>query len=441
MHLLHLGTRTIAAALSAALLASLGCAAMSDKSNAFPAQASRDEQKDWWKAHRKEAVFVPGQGYTVAGVPGYFDENGRPMQSGADLVNFEKTEATKALFPNLSAKNAYTSAITAVGLGPQRSSSAAQQKYAEAEALYREKKYSQARSKFSEAAELGAGTGVEDDAMFMVGECFFFDNAYDDANDAYAELIKEYPNSRHLDRMIARQFSIAHYWQQYDTKHPDWPLTPNFFDKKRTLFDTKGHALRVYEQIRLNDPTGPLADDALMATANAHFVGGRFEDADYHYSLLRSEYPDSEHLYQAMTLGLQAKVRMYQGADYDSKPLEEARKLADQLLTQFSDKLGDERERVQQTRQDITAKLAKRDWTLAKYYSGRKEYGAARYYYNHIAREYPTSNLAEEARTRMAEIQDEPNRPPQKLAWLVNLFPGEGDQPLIAEQPQDSTLR
>ena len=52
--------------------------------------------------------------------------------------------------------------------------------------------------------------------------------------------------------------------------------------------------------------------------------------------------------------------------------VEEARKLADQLLTQFSDKLGDERERVQQTRQDITAKLAKRDWTLARAWLNRE---------------------------------------------------------------------
>ena len=97
----------------------------------------------------------------------------------------------------------------------------------------------------------------------------------------------------------------------------------------------------------MNDPTGPRADDAIMATANIYFRQGKYEDADYHYSLLRREYPRSEFQFEAHLLGLQSKMRKYQGADYDGTPLEEAKDLVKQLHVQFAGQLKpEEKERL-----------------------------------------------------------------------------------------------
>ena len=100
-------------------------------------------------------------------------------------------------------------------------------------------------------------------------------------------------------------------------------------DKTRTLFDTHGHAMRVYDRVRLDDPTGPLADDSIMATANAMFVKARYEDADYYYTLLRTDYPKSEHQFQAHLLGLKSKLLKYQGPDYEGAPLDRGRRARD----------------------------------------------------------------------------------------------------------------
>ena len=35
---------------------------------------------EWWKKHKKHAVFDPEKGYQVEGVEGYFDGDGRPIQ-------------------------------------------------------------------------------------------------------------------------------------------------------------------------------------------------------------------------------------------------------------------------------------------------------------------------------------------------------------------------
>jgi outer membrane protein assembly factor BamD (BamD/ComL family) len=277
--------------------------------------------------------------------------------------------------------------------------------------------------------------------MFMEAESYFFANRYPQANDGYNALVKKYVNTRFLDRLIRHQFAIARYWEQYHQAEPHWPITPNLLDKTRHLFDTRGHALKTYESIRLNDPTGPLADDAVMATANSHFLAGRWGDADYYYGQLREEYPDSDYQLQAHLLGLQCKLMRYQGPDYEDTPLVEARELVKQLLTQFPEELGDERKRVLEIREQLAASMALRDWTLAQFYEGKSQYGAARYYYTQMIRDYPTTKLAEEARQRMAAIADEPDTPPNYFQWLEDALPSNRNETIISAQPRETTTR
>ena len=79
------------------------------------------------------------------------------------------------------------------------------------------------------------------------------------------------PSTRYLDKLIDREWEIARYLEAYANAHYDGPMTPNAWDKTRPWFDTIGHAIKTYENIRMNDPTGPRADDAIMATANIYF--------------------------------------------------------------------------------------------------------------------------------------------------------------------------
>jgi len=96
---------------------------------------------------------------------------------------------------------------------------------------------------------------------------------------------------------------IAQYWIALDEKHHYATIVPNVFDRSRPLFDTRGRALKAFDHVRINDPRGSLADDSLMAQANAHFLDQEWLDADYFYGLLRTEYPDSDFLLQAHLLG------------------------------------------------------------------------------------------------------------------------------------------
>jgi outer membrane protein assembly factor BamD (BamD/ComL family) len=295
-----------------------------------------------------------------------------------------------------------------VGRGPNEP--VARKALAAADALYREGNYKDAIPKYKQAIDRWPDSAIEEDAMWQLAECWFFTDQYPKAEDQYDELVKKYANTRYLDRIAQRQFVIAQYWIALDEKHHYATIVPNFLDRSRPIFDTRGRALKAYDHVRINDPRGPLADDSVMAQANAHFLDRQWLDADYFYGLLRSEYPDSEFLLQAHLLGLQAKLRAYQGPGYEGGILGEAEILADQVLVQFPDQLAaDDEARVQKTRAEIGAQQALRHWNRAEFYAKGKHYTSARIYYALVARDYPKTMLAQQARQKFDAIKDRPD--------------------------------
>jgi outer membrane protein assembly factor BamD (BamD/ComL family) len=413
-----------------------------DASADWPWSGFREEapvgSAPWWKKQKKKAVFEPGKGYKVEGADGYFDGDGRPIQGPVAVERvIEAGEDTEpgGLIPALDPKAQYNKVKTAVGLGPNEQF--ARQAYAEGDRLFRERDYKSAAKQFQQAVERGPHSPIEQDAMFMEAESYFFDDRYIKARDAYDALVKEHPNTRYLDTVIDRQWKIARFWEEKSRQNRDLPLTPNAWDKTRPWFDTLGHSVKTYDNIRLNDPTGPRADDAIMATANIYFERRRYEDADYHYTLLRHEYPRSELQYQAHLLGLQAKLRKYQGEDYDGTPLEEAKKLVKQLRTNFAGQLPtEEKERLRTVEAQLNLEIATRDYRMAEYFDGTKHYGAARHYYAKVIKNHPDTELATKAQQRVTEIASQPDKPTKPLARIVDLFPESSERTRVARIPE-----
>ncbi len=306
------------------------------------------------------------------------------------------------------------------GYGPDEK--IAKEQFRQAEALFREKKYAEAAPMFYIASWRWPDTTLEEDAMFLLGECYYFDDQYGKAQDAYDNLLKKHGNTRYLDTVTWRLFAIARYWELFEAQQPHWPLTPNFKDKTRPWFDSWGNAIAAYDSIHMHDPRGPLADVAEMAVANMYFREGFYEDATFHYDIIRKDYPKSRYQIQAHILGLQSKMRSYQGPNYNGQPLKDAGEIADQTLRQFRGRLGDEEARVAATRARIVVMKAEREWTLGQYYDGKQYYGAARQYYKFLVDNYPHTPFADQARARLEQIRNFPDAPPNYFSWLTRVF-------------------
>jgi outer membrane protein assembly factor BamD (BamD/ComL family) len=342
-----------------------------------------------------------------------------------------------------------------MGQGPDRK--LARQLYAEAEDLYWQA--SRARNgqgqdaaaegdedwkaKFLEAAELYAeaadrfpDSALEEDALFMAGESYFFADHLPDANEMYELLLKQHPNSRHLDRVEARRFSIARFWVDLERYEPQSSLSFNFTDDARPFNRARGSAIKVFDKIRLDDPTGDLADDATLAAATAWFEAGDYFKADQFYTDMRTMFPTSEHQFTAHLMGVKSKLLCYQGPAYGGAVLDEAEQLIMHMRRAFPKECqeGENDKYLNRAYAEVRFRKAEQEWTRASYYDRRAEYGAARIHYQTVIRDYDGTGFDEKARERLSEIAGRPDVPPQRFGWLVDLF-ADGSKMPIAKKP------
>lgn len=298
----------------------------------------------------------------------------------------------------------------------------AKRKFEEGEALFKEKRYKEAAKCFAVASDRWPDSTLQEDAMYMLAESYFFDDRYPKASDTYSLLLKKYENTRYLTDLIPRQFAIARYWDFAARRDSHW--YPNLKDKTRPAVDATGHAMAVYSIVHRDDPTGPLADDALMAKGNSFFLRNRFEDASFQYDEVRKSHADSEYILPAHLLGIRSKLRSYLGPQYEITPLDEANKLIETTLTQFpSEVLGAERERLFATKQLIRQEKAQREFQCGEYYYKIKYYRAARYYYLETIREYADTPFAKMAEDRLEETKNFPPVPYDYFGWLKKILP------------------
>ena len=326
-----------------------------------------------------------------------------------------------------------------------------------AKAVFDEKKYALAEPMFRKIAKKYKDKPIEEDAMFYIAECQYNLEQYPRAQDSYDELLNKYTSTRYIDQIPRRLFHIAKTWlnspqpakevEQVEfvqdaedkpvQKEPLKPylatLAPNVTDKTRPLFDPEGRALQALKSIWLKDPTGPLADDALMMSATHHMRRRDFKEADDLFNIIRSEYPQSEHAQTAYLLGSHVKLLTYQGSAYDGKQLEEAQKLTESTLRLFSDL--DEKEKLQTKLYQMTEARAARDWENVQFYLRKGQKTSAAFYCEVVLREHPNSSYAAKAMVLLKRL-----KPPPKSSGkdLTPLDPGEDES--YSEQPQSDEL-
>jgi TolA-binding protein len=309
-----------------------------------------------------------------------------------------------------------------VGLGPNQEK--AREHMEKGRELMLQEKFGSAADQFGHAASRWPDSVLEEDALFFQGECYFFSDRYTKAMECYHGLIKKYQGTQHMDTATRRLFAIGRYWEMHADQGASFV---NVADKTRPTFDIFGKAKKAYEAIYLNDPLGPLADDSVMAIANAYFRRGKtrgdsdFSEAAFYYEYLRKNYPNSEHVIKAAKREIQSRHLKYSGPEYDATPLEETQELAERTMYQFGSELGEDRRDLVELRNRNQEDLAKRLWTLAQYYEKKRYYGSARIIYQKLMKKYPSTSFFQRAKERYREIEDRPAEP-NRFDWLTDLF-------------------
>jgi outer membrane protein assembly factor BamD (BamD/ComL family) len=269
----------------------------------------------------------------------------------------------------------------------------------------------EAAKHFVEASKKFPDSVLEEDALHLAGECYFFADDYYNAFLTYQKLLVKYQHSKYVDNGVRRLFGIAQYWERESEK--DGSMFRRMSNKSLPQYDTFGFAKKAYETIFIHDPNGPVSDSALMALATAYLKRGRYQGDDnynqaaYYYQQLREDHPLSKYIAKAYENELFARTHAYLGPEHPSKTLDEANKLAAVTLQQFHHELDhEERAGVLELQEDILVKKAERLWKTGQYYDTKKQhYGAARVSYEALIRDYPQTEFAERARRRLEQIE------------------------------------
>lgn len=325
--------------------------------------------------------------------------------------------------------------------------------YLAAVELFKEEKYEEARKAFKKVAKTYKKSEIREDALFMQAESAWQQEHYSAGHDAYAILLKEYPSTRHLNVVSERMFKLGRMWldfpevaklgeiKQVNFEEPGKPLppeekakqtsnrsivVPNFTDKKEPWFDTAGNGVAALRSVWMNDPTGPLADDAMMLVASYYARTGDYVEADRYFQNLRELYPNSPHVQNAFILGSHVKVMSYQGPAYESRTLQEAQLLKESTLRLYENLPSETRERITTELARIEDSKAEIIWKQAEFWHRKDNKRAAAIYCHQVISEYPKSRYATQALTKLAEMGPEyesgaiflTSRDKKKSAWL-----------------------
>lgn len=335
------------------------------------------------------------------------------------------------------------------GVAPKKADKpAARQAFLEGDALFekaknaegdeRVKLFKEAGKKYKSAAKNWQSSALEQDALFMAGESYFFAEAYPDAEDFYVRLVKEYPRTKFLDKADQRRMEIALYWLKYNEADPKAFYELNFTDRRRPWNDTGRHGVRVLEKVRLDNPTGRLADDVTMELASEAFRKGKFQEARDTFEDLRTTYPDSPHQFDAHFLGLKAALETYQGAQYAAEPLDEAEKMIKQITRQFPEEAKVHREFLNRAYAEVRYKKSERIFDQARYRMNRGENNAAKIYLDRLLTEYSDTPFGDKAREAKEKIVSKPGEPTRYFQWIADLFPENSKtKPLLESKADD----
>ena len=181
------------------------------------------------------------------------------------------------------------------------------------------------------------------------------------------------------------------------------------FTGQQPLIDTRGTGLKALEHVRHHDPTGPLADDAVLQIADYHMASGDYESAALYYDQLVNDHMKSPFLQKAQLAAIDARIKGYMGPEYDGAGLEKARELIKQTMSSFPDRQASY-DNLYHTLDVINDQEAERTFKVGDYYKRTGKVTSAEFYFGKIPQRWPNSPWAVKAKTELAQLAKLPRK-------------------------------
>lgn len=233
------------------------------------------------------------------------------------------------------------------------------------------------------------------ESLYRTGRIRQQRHEYFKAFDAYQQVVTRYPNTEKFSQVVGEQYRIASQLLEGKRNYM-FGLFPGFTNREKSL--------EYFEQIVGNAPYSDYAPLSLMNVARGQQKLGNSEEAIDALDRMINSYPRNVLTPDAYLKLAQTHGSLVEGAAYDQASTKEAITYYEDFMILFPGDPGVGT--AEKGLSDMKKVLAESKMVIADYYfSKRRNYKAAKVFYNEAITVYPNSTVAAKAAAQLAEVE------------------------------------
>ena len=256
-----------------------------------------------------------------------------------------------------------------------------------------------------------------DRGVFLLAEAYY---QYGDRVRAFYhldELMDLHPESRLFYPAMEKQYEIAdRYLRGYKRRLLGMPI-----------LGAQEEAIDMLFRIQERAPGSPLAERALLRTADFYYHRGNYDLAADAYAAYARGYPRSPVIPRVRLRQAFASLAQFRGRYYDATPLIDARAQLESIQAAYPELAAEEG--VAGVLARIDRSMADKIFWTADFYRRTKEPRAAVYTFRYLINRYPTSPEAERARRQLERM------PQWALAGPAPIAGQEAEEQILLDPP------
>jgi len=256
--------------------------------------------------------------------------------------------------------------------------------------LFEQQDYKRARKEFKKLLKHYKDSREAAEAQYHIGRCLEEEADYYAAFLAYRETVEVYPSTERFEEILERMYRIGNYFLE---------------GHKRKVFGTvailpaREKAVEIFRAMVEDGPFSPHGELAQYKLGLAHLALGEYEQAVSAFEQLIDRYSSSPLVDDARFQLAQASLKGTFRPGYDQYPTEQAIEELEVFVSGYasSDLAPEALERLQTLREQRAA----HEYGVAQFYERRREWEAARVYYEAVVNQYGDTSLAPQAASRL----------------------------------------
>ena len=228
-----------------------------------------------------------------------------------------------------------------------------------------------------------------DRALYLMAEALY---QYGDRFKSFFyldELLDTYPDSPLYYQALDKQYQIAEdFLNGYKRRF-----------LKMALLSGQEEGIEMLFRIQTRSPGSPLAERALLRTADYYYSDAQYDLAVDAYGAYIKAYPRSDEIPRVKLRQAYANLAQFNGLKFDTTPVTDAKAQLEDIVKTYPDLAAEEN--LPSVLQRIDSTYARKLQVIADFYKRTHEPSAAEYTYEYLAKTYPGTPEAANAQRQM----------------------------------------